>query len=184
MSNRFVISDTHYNHTRILTFLDAFGEPVRRFPSIEVMNETMITNWNKTVGKRDIVYHLGDVLFGLEKDGINILRRLNGRKKLILGNHDKLTPELMAMFEDVELWKKSHGDGMILSHMPLNSSVLMEATKQHNHVINIHGHIHEKESPAKVQYRDYTFQWRNVSVERIDYTPVAIDDILKSKRGH
>jgi calcineurin-like phosphoesterase family protein len=175
MSNRFVISDTHFNHARVLTFQTPDGLPVRSgFDSVEHMNEVMIDNWNKTVSKRDVVWHLGDVFFGSEKEGLNILRRLNGRKKLIVGNHDHLTPDFIAAFDEVTLWKKSKGDGFVLSHMPLHSNIVLEALGDNKRVVNIHGHIHEKKSPIKQP----AVVWENVSVEQINYTPVPLESFL------
>ena len=86
MSNIFVISDTHFGHKNILTFLNEDGSRVRDFSSLEEMDELIVENWNKTVSDQDIVYHLGDVYFGA---GHQHLKRLRGRKRLILGNHDE-----------------------------------------------------------------------------------------------
>lgn len=51
------------------------------------MNEALIANWNAVVAPEDTVYVLGD--FALAARAVEqILPRLNGRKILILGNHD------------------------------------------------------------------------------------------------
>ena len=52
------------------------------------MNETLISNWNNTVPKDGIVFHLGDFAFGGSEVWHKILSRLNGQIHLILGNHD------------------------------------------------------------------------------------------------
>ncbi len=80
MSNIYFVSDTHFSHRNILTYC------ARPFASIEEMNETLIQNWNDIVKPQDTIYHLGD--FGIG-DVVPILRRLNGNKILIIGNHDK-----------------------------------------------------------------------------------------------
>ncbi|NBU74861.1 MAG: hypothetical protein EBS30_06540, partial [Planctomycetes bacterium] len=45
-----------------------------------------IKNWNDRVGPNDKVYHLGDVV--INRKALGIMRRLNGDKVLIRGNHD------------------------------------------------------------------------------------------------
>ena len=78
------VSDTHFSHPRILQMS---GRP---FGDIAEHDETLIRNWNAIVGSDDIVFHLGDFAFGLgDVDRTRALFfRLNGRKRLILGNHD------------------------------------------------------------------------------------------------
>lgn len=61
-------------------------------------------NWNQVVGQDDIVYVLGDVFFCQDRRAAQILERLPGRKKLILGNHDKLlrkSKPLQGFFEEM-----------------------------------------------------------------------------------
>ena len=53
-----------------------------------MMNETIISNWNNTVGQDDIVFHLGDFCLGGSAEWTRMLDRLNGRIYLIMGNHD------------------------------------------------------------------------------------------------
>lgn len=53
-----------------------------------MMNETIISNWNNTVGQDDIVFHLGDFCLGGSAEWTKILDRLNGKIYLIIGNHD------------------------------------------------------------------------------------------------
>ena len=81
----FIISDTHFGHTNITEF-----EPRRRtammIDGYDDHDEWVIDNWNSIVKPDDTVLHLGDFAF---KNIQNVQDRLNGKKILILGNHDR-----------------------------------------------------------------------------------------------
>ena len=81
-SKVFFTSDTHFYHGNIIRFCN------RPFEDVEMMNETIISNWNNTVGLDDTVFHLGDFCLGGSAEWTKILDRLNGKIYLILGNHD------------------------------------------------------------------------------------------------
>ncbi len=82
MSNTWFTSDTHFGHTNILQF-----EPYHRpFETIKEMNEYLIHRWNDCVRPDDTIYHLGDFCFG--KHNLALASRLQGKKRLVLGNHD------------------------------------------------------------------------------------------------
>ena len=82
MSKVFIIADTHFGDSNIIKYEN------RPFIDIADMDEKIITLWNKTVSEEDIVFHLGDVgVYTLEKMK-KIIRKLNGNKILIMGNHD------------------------------------------------------------------------------------------------
>ena len=49
----------------------------------------MIKKWNDKVRKNDEVVILGDFSFGKPEETMEILKRLNGTKYLIKGNHEK-----------------------------------------------------------------------------------------------
>lgn len=76
------IADTHFGHEAII------GLCGRPFNSIREMDDFMVDSWNSVVRDTDIVYHLGDFSFGGAAHAKAIFRRLNGRKILVLGNHD------------------------------------------------------------------------------------------------
>ena len=80
----FFTGDQHFNHVRILQYSQ------RPFASVEEMNEALIARFNETVGPDDTVYILGDLVMG--KD-LRCAGRLNGHKKLLMGNHDTQPPE-------------------------------------------------------------------------------------------
>ena len=42
----------------------SFASATDRSRSVEMMNETIISNWNNTVGQDGIVFHLGDFCLG------------------------------------------------------------------------------------------------------------------------
>ena len=77
------IADCHFFHKRLNTEMDRRG-----FASVEDMNQYMIKQWNAKVTKNDTVYILGDFSLadGFQTSGI--LRCLNGKKHLVIGNHD------------------------------------------------------------------------------------------------
>ncbi len=159
MSNVFLISDTHFGHRKILEFEKEF----RPFNSIEEHDEFIVNQWNKTVSKRDVVYHLGDVLFGT--NAFESFSRLNGTIKLILGNHDQYPTETYLQYVN-----KVHGsykfDGNILTHIPIHESQFMRFKR------NIHGHLHSKRLDDD--------RYVNCSCEQIGLTPIAYEDLKKS----
>ena len=165
MTRVFVISDTHFGHTKTWAeFKREDGTPMRPFTSTEEMDETMVNNWNNTVRPEDHIYHLGDVVIG--RKHLQIIRRLNGHKRLVLGNHDIFTVEeyLDVGFEKVygvRVWPKH---GYIMSHIPLHPDQL----KSRNW-INLHGHLHVNHVKGPDAER-----YKNVSVEQINYTPLLL----------
>lgn len=72
-------ADHHFGHARVIELAK------RPFASVEEMDEAMIERWNARVAKGDLIYHIGDFAF---TDHMPYLSRLNGQKRLILGNHD------------------------------------------------------------------------------------------------
>lgn len=83
-TRKYYTSDTHFHHPRILAMS---GRP---FNDIAEHDETLIRNWNAVVGPDDLVFHLGDFAFGLGDVARvrELFFRLNGRKRLVIGNHD------------------------------------------------------------------------------------------------
>lgn len=165
MRDIWVIPDTHFNHSNILRFKDRVGNPVRDFRSTPEMNEYMIYKWNSVVKPGDKVYHLGDVFFGSKDWMHGNWPRLNGQKRLVVGNHDDV--KFLAsggFFSKVSLWRKFPEFGLVLTHTPLHpSSSFSEDT------LNVHGHTHDKGSPEG--------PYRSVCVELTDYTPVHIEEL-------
>ena len=161
----FMISDTHFSHKNIIKYCD------RPFKNVFEMNKVMIDNWNKVVKKDDIVYHLGD--FTIDTHNIkSLVDKLNGKIYLIRGNHDG---KGIKFYHDVGLevipaQTKLDDYKFILSHRPLPDKMIP------NGYINIHGHIHNKELDDKLFDRNKHIC---VAVERIDYTPIEIDKVLK-----
>ena len=169
MSEQWIISDTHFSHANFLKFKDLDGNLVRPFADIDEMDELMVNNWNSVVKKGDKVRHCGDVFFG-DKDRFKKLwGRLNGKKTLIVGNHDDI--KFLAsggFFSAVYESRDIRALGLLFTHRPAHVSQMWDYSKDRP-MRNIHGHIHEKPSPDG----DYI----NVSVEAINYTPVNIDDL-------
>ena len=165
---KWVISDTHFYHRNTWAmFKKADGSPLRPFNSTDEMNMTMWNNWNKVVMPNDYVYHLGDVTFDYTKTFFNFFRGLNGHKRLILGNHDKIvTGNFILLFEKVELWKgitETNKLPWTMSHIPQR----LESIRWGN--CNIHGHTHD----AVLDDPHYI----NVCVETRNYTPIHFDTI-------
>lgn len=176
MSKTFLISDTHFFHANILKFTDnTTGELIRPgFVDVDHMNEYMVDRWNHVVSKGDKVIHLGDVAVnnGTYYDAFpKLWARLNGSKTLIVGNHDDI-PYLAkgGFFRKVLESKRLSEHGIILSHRALDMSNLYNA-RTGGTMINVHGHIHQNKSPEG--------PYLNISVERIGYTPVELEDLAE-----
>jgi calcineurin-like phosphoesterase family protein len=170
MSNIWLVSDTHINHQNILNFTDYSGNKVRPFSTVDEMNETMIERWNEVVKPGDKIYHLGDVFFGPKVWIEANWSRLNGKKRLIVGNHDNI-PYIVEkrMFEKIDMWRMFTEFNILLTHVPVHNSTLYEHRFNKHPMQNVHGHIHTNASPAG--------PYRCVCVEQIDYRPINIDEL-------
>ena len=180
--NRFVISDHHLGHTNSWEkFKLSDGSPLRPFTSTEEMNETMIERHNAKVKEQDTVYFLGDVV--INKKYLELVKRMNGRKILIRGNHD--------IFKDEDYravgFEQMHGvrvfvDKFILSHIPLHPDCVTERFK-----VNVHGHLHANEVKMpwgvnadrnEIIYADFPDpRYLCVCVEQTDFTPLHFDEV-------
>jgi calcineurin-like phosphoesterase family protein len=163
-----VISDTHFNHENILHFTDHNGDRIRPFDSVKEMNEVLVNRWNSVVKPGDIVYHLGDVFLGPQEDFKALWPRLNGSKRLVVGNHDNLKFLVPGgFFKKVTMWRQMTDFGLLLTHVPIHSSAL--STRSRKGLLNVHGHIHAHPAPEG----DY----HCVCVEQTNYTPVNLEEI-------
>lgn len=171
MSEIFVISDTHFGHENIIKYC---GRP---FANAELMDEVLIENWNSVVKPQDKVYHLGDVYMGHRREDINpILSKLNGKKRLILGNHDNGKDQVLQKhFQKIEMWRMFPEFGLLLTHVQVHESALFRGEtgneKDPKKLKNVHGHIHNLASPTPDHHC--------VCVEQINYTPVNIEELRK-----
>lgn len=160
MTNRFLISDTHFGHENILKYES------RPFANAAEMDAAIIANWNSKVGADDIVFHLGDVSFHDKFETAKIMCKLNGRKILIMGNHDGRSRNwyLDVGFSQVSSFPIIIDKFWMLSHEPLYMNAAMP-------YCNIHGHIHSK----KMTGANYFC----VSVEHTGYGVILFEDIKK-----
>lgn len=173
MSNIFLISDTHFGHKGVCEFLNDDGSKLRPFDSVDEMDEILVQNWNSVVKPLDKVFHLGDVV--INRKSLKTLSRLNGEKVLIKGNHDIFRiNEYLEYFKDVRGTHKL--DSYILSHIPIHPDSIARWASG-----NIHGHLHSNNVKKIDEYKQEVIDDRYicVSVEQINYTPIAYEELKK-----
>lgn len=175
MSETYFSADTHLDHPNSIKHckrrwlregdLDDKGRWVSdeiKFARTEEMNEGIVTDWNSVVSKHDTVYIAGDMAW---KNHRKWIMALNGKKILIIGNHDKMPQDALDLFkpdwvcEDMTLreavknmaqfrevhWKLRRnicGQDMTIIHEPMRSwpNSVHGAWCVHGHV---HGRIRE-----------------------------------------
>ena len=160
----YFIADTHFGDSNIIAYEN------RPFADCAEMEEELIKRWNNVVAPEDTVYLLGDFSALNMEENKKILTKLNGRKILIMGNHDdRFTPDQWREqgFAECSEWPILYAGFYLLSHEPLYVNTNMPYA-------NVFGHVHN--NPI---YRDSSPQSICVSAERIDYTPISADEMKK-----
>lgn len=184
MSDIWVTSDTHFGHDNIISYCD------RPFKDSKEMDECLSDNWNSVVKKGDKVYHLGDVYFGQrmkkgEEHWGSFFSKLNGSKRLILGNHDDgKDKNLLNSFAKIMMWRMMPELGILMTHVPVHPSALIrreskqvwinedqkyEIHEQEWKLVNVFGHIHNNKAPDG--------PYRCVCVEHTNYTPIPLESL-------
>lgn len=159
MSRIFFISDHHFGHKSILSFAGQYRDNGKLL-TIDEHDAWLIRQHNSIVTKNDLVWFLGDVCF--DKAKLPLLKKMNGSKHLILGNHDEFSSS-----EYLKYFNKIHGfmkyKGFWLSHAPIHETELRGK-------FNIHGHLHHN----NINHPKYIC----VSVEQCNGLPISLEDIL------
>jgi len=170
----FLVSDTHFGHSGVCRFTCDDGvTKIRPWTDPDEMDEAMVKAWNERVRPTDKVYHLGDVV--INRKAMGILRRLNGDKVLIRGNHDIFRDEeYREHFRELRAYHVMNG--MILSHIPLHPESLGRFG------VNIHGHTHQRRVMKDNGYggQEIDTRYHCVCVEQTpDFAPILFEDVLK-----
>ena len=182
--NFFVTSDTHFFHENIIKYCN------RPFNNVEEMNINIIQNWNNVVSQEDDVYVIGDFALIKGEDHKEKIKKLqylsnalNGKKHLILGNHDYFTVNeyFEAGFIDVkegfmELLLNAHW--FTMCHYQMTSW-----NNSHRGSMHLFGHEHWRQQyePKHSIYEEMKWSERkfNVCIDANKFTPVNINDIIR-----
>ena len=155
-------ADTHFGHANIIKYES------RPFADTIEMDKEMVRRWNKVVQPKDETYIIGDFLFGDGGYANFILEKLNGRKYLIVGNHDSFLRD--PLFDvDNFVWVKEYyrlnyqKQKIALFHYPM---VSWDCSFHGS--IHLFGHVHSHPMPYQAP-NSY-----NVGVDLHDFAPVPI----------
>ena len=174
--NIFFSSDFHFGQSKPY---DTFTRPDGRFLRHEFKNsdeadQAMIDRHNAVVKDNDRVYMVGDICF--HKKHLYKVGQMKGRKVLIKGNHDLLDPsDYLAYFDDIR--GVHQFKGIVITHIPIHPGSLARWG------LNVHGHLHwnvvNKYTLDGDESTIVDKRYFNVSVERLDYTPISLEDLKK-----
>lgn len=177
----YITSDLHFGHQNIMKFCPV--SRARYHNDISYMNEQMVKEWNEIVEPDDLTYILGDFAFLPADKATQYLRRLNGRKILIEGNHDrKLLQDIQFRAEFVEVHKYHdivyNGTKVVMLHYPI-----AEWDQMHRGSVHFHGHLHGNTSGME------DFRCIDVGMDATGWIVLEMEDAiaraLKGKiKGH
>lgn len=166
----FFTSDLHFCRT----YKDKYRVGTRRFGSLQEKEAFLISRWNDVVGEADEVYVLGDFCEGDGRAANDVLRKLHGRKYLIIGNNDPYLRD-PAFDPILFVWREHYAElliddtKLVLFHFPLE--VWSGYNKDR---IHLHGHMHRLRAVYE-PIRRY-----EVGVDAHDGRPVSIDAVMEA----
>ena len=145
------------------------------------MNETLISNWNKVVGKDDFLFHLGDFSAGGAAEWTSLLDRLNGRIFLVLGNHDmnNVDQGFMRRFEEVsmQMFISVGKQRIYLNHYPF-----LCYGGSYRGTLQLYGHLHTRSNPSGQDSSRINMMFPtqyDVGIDNNGYTPISFEEVEK-----
>lgn len=169
MANIWLTSDLHFNHDK------SFIWEARGFSSVQEMNEEQIARYNAFVEDEDIVYIAGDSMMGADMNaGLELLKRLKGKKYLVIGNHDTdariAAYKESGIFEDVQFAYrlKIKGRSYLVTHYPT-----ITANGEDTRTVNLYGHTHQ----TTTHFEDRKYMY-HIGVDSNNCFPVNLNDIV------
>ena len=165
-------SDQHFGHFNIIRLSH------RPFVSADEMDEAMVAKWNAKVNAADTIYVLGDLFFR-SANVEPILNRLNGRKHLVLGNHDHSWTGKVRLgdyFESVQMMKEIDLGcaPATLCHYPMLSY------PQARRGYMIYGHIHNNTGDDYWPLIMRRPRMLNAGVDVNGFEPVTFEELVSN----
>ena len=184
MRKTFFTGDLHFGHKNVLTFDN------RPFATVDEMDAELIRRWNNKVGKGDLVYALGDLIWkSRNNDAPALIKSLNGQIILIKGNHDRFlhnskAKAALAGIKDYDDICVTLEDGtqrrVIISHY----FIPMYIGHRYN-AIHLHAHSHfSDEADFEIDFAEQLNRMGckneiyNVGCMYWNYEPVTLDEII------
>ncbi len=169
----YFIGDAHFDHRNIIKYC------CRGFSDVTEMNQTLMDNWNRTVGDDETVYYLGDWAFGWgHKPARHWKNQLKGTIVSIRGSHDR-DQSAMRLHDFRELRVGKYDFLLIHNPDPRGRHQTQEQThKLKNwHGWIIHGHVHNNKMD-RYPFINGENRTINVSAEVVKYRPVSLSYLL------
>ena len=181
MAEKFFISDTHFFHNNVLRFDN------RPFKTIDIMHEEMKRKWNNKVTNADTVYICGDFTWRSMDEAMDFLSSLNGRKRLINGNHDfrNSSVKYKKLFESIKDYEEIKvGNTFVqLSHyfIPFYNKHRYGGILLHGHSHNTQEHIHELEIEWFLKCQGFDPKIYNIGCMHsyMNYEPQTLEHIIQ-----
>lgn len=166
-------SDLHLGHANIIKLCN------RPFSSVEEMDETLTANWNARVKDSDNVYILGDLMYRNTIPPNDYLKRLKGKKHLIVGNHDSSwmkNADMDKYFVSVDdmLYIATGKEQCVLCHYPMMS------WPHYHKSFMVFGHIHNNTDQAFWKLIEQSDVMFNAGVDVNYFFPVTFDEMVKN----
>lgn len=152
------------------------------------MNKLLVMNFNEVVKPGDLTFFLGDIALGDIKQSLAMVKKLNGKKVLIAGNHDRFWHESgekyrywreqyeavgFQIWED-QSWIRIGNRTVQMCHFPFNGDSenymrFITDRPVDNGQWLLHGHVHTQ----------WQHQGRmiNVGAPVWNYVPVSLERI-------
>lgn len=152
----------------------------RGFESTEAMHDYMIQQWNNKVRKNDEVVVLGDLSFADGRSTNEILKRLNGKKYLIIGNHDRYLDD-KNFDNNLYQWVKPYAvlndnrRTVVLSHYPIMCYDGQYQTDANGNPTRymLYGHVHNTYDEVLInQFQNITRQQTRLIYHHTDPQPI------------
>ena len=174
----FFTSDTHFGHRNIIKYCQ------RPFSCIEEMDDALIANWNRVVGKDDTIFHLGDFAMGGSAEWSRLLQKLNGKIYLILGNHDlKTIGAGFSRLEGVAMQMLINVKGQIIY---LNHYPFLCYGGAYRNTWQLYGHVHTCHANRGLDVPRLKMlmpMQYDVGVDNNNYRPVSFEQVKKIIRN-
>ena len=155
-------ADTHFGHQNIIHHCN------RPFPTVEQMDEALISRWNAIVGPHDEVWHLGDFTIRNGTPAQAYRERLNGEIHLVYGNHDKTTVKNLRCWKSHQAYAEIEIEdvSIVLCHYAMRVW-----RKSHHGSLMLYGHSHGNLPPHGNSL--------DVGVDCWNFEPITLSQILE-----